>query len=133
MTFKRVQLTPAAVADINAIPDDEIKKAIVDALIMLEQDLEFGRPLGVNDAIGDLRGARKIYVDKPTDDKPRYRLVYWLLPTTAKPRYARVLAVGERTGLAAYAAAAERYNTDRAQQNQPPVENMTDEQLGIGE
>lgn len=131
MSFQRVRVLPAAVAEINAIEDVDVREAAVDALVMVEGNLEFGAPLDVNEATGDLRGARKIYVDKAGDDKPRYRLVYWLSPSSANPRYARVLAFGPREQLGAYETAAQRYNADRASQGLPAVETQTDARLGL--
>ena len=121
----RVQLLPGAKAELAGLGDPDVQRAVI------ERDLEFGAPLERNDVTGDLRGCRKVYLDKPTDDKPRYRLVYWLAPSEANPRRARVLAIGQRRGLDAYALAAGRYNADRAAFGQPPVEDVTDEQLGL--
>lgn len=132
MSFTRVFVPPEVAAEVNAANDSDVARAVVDALIEIERNLEFGRELEANTVTGDLRGCRKVYVDKATDAKPRYRLVYWLAPSEAIPRQARVLAFGERKDLAAYTLAVQRYNTDRASQGQPPVETMTDQQLGLG-
>lgn len=129
--LKRVRLLPEAEAELKALEDIDLQKAVLEALLLIEGDLEYGRLLERNDATGDLRGCRKVYVDKATDGKPRYRLVYWLAPSEANPRRAQVLAIGERRGLEAYALAAGRYNADRAAFAQPPVEEATDEQLGL--
>lgn len=100
----RVQLLPGAKAELAGLGDPAVQRAVLEALLLIERDLEFGAPLERNDVAGDLRGCRKVYFDKPTDDKPtddkpRYRLVYWLAPSEANPRRARVLAIGQRRGL----------------------------------
>ena len=128
--FTRVTLLGEAKAEIAALTDPAVQKAALTALLMVERDLEFGRLLEVG-ATGDLRGCRKVYVDKPGPDTPRYRLVYWCAPSEAQPRRARVLAFGERKALDAYARAARRYNDDRLAQGGRPVETMTDHELGL--
>lgn len=129
--FQRVVLTPLARADIQAILDPDVRAAIVDALVEIERDLEFGKLLESREYTGDLRGCRKVYVDKPGDDKPRYRIVYWCSPSERSPRRARILAVGLRAGAQIYRQAAHRYNADRAAAQQSPVEDMSDEDLGL--
>jgi hypothetical protein len=129
--FERVKLRPAARADLLAITDPDVRKAVVEAMLIIEDNLEFGRLLEDNDSTGDLRGCRKVYVDKPGPGKPRYRLVYWLAPSEASPRRAHILAIGKRQGLRAYELAVERYNDDRATQGVPPVEQLTDAELGL--
>ena len=129
--FRRVKLRPAAKADLLALTDPAVRKAAVEAMLLIEDNLEFGRLLERNDRTGDLRGCRKVYVDKPGPEKPRYRLVYWLAPSEANPRLAHILAIGERRGLRAYELAAARYNADRASQHLPPVEELTDVELGL--
>lgn len=131
--FARVVLPAHVREQVKAVTDPAVRKAVVQALIMIEENLEFGVPLGKNDATGDLRGCRKVYVDAPGPDKPRYRLVYWLSPSEALPRKARVLAFGERRGLRAYELAVGRYNADRAAQQQPPVEQLSDAELGLAD
>lgn len=126
----RVTVLPAAQAEIVALDDQDVKYAVVTALVEIERNLEYGVALGVGPS-GDLRGCRKVYVDKPTDSKPRYRLVYWCAPSEARPRRARVLAFGERRSLDAYDRAASRYNTDRHSQGRPAVESQTDQELGL--
>lgn len=131
--FNRVLLPAHVRGQIKAVTDPAVLKAVVQALMMIEENLEFGVPLGKNDVTGDLRGCRKVYVDAPGPDKPRYRLVYWLSPSEALPRKARVLAFGERRGLRAYELAVGRYNADRVTQGQPPVEQLSDADLGLGD
>lgn len=79
----RVQLLPEARAELVPLGDPDVQKAVIEASLMIENDLDFGAPLRENPATGNLRGCRKVYVDKPTDDKPRYRIVYWLSPSEA--------------------------------------------------
>ena len=129
--FARVVLPAHVREQVKAVPDPAVRKAVVQALMLIEENLEFGVPLGKNDATGDLRGCRKVYVDAPGPDKPRYRLVYWLSPSEALPRQARVLAFGVRRGLRAYELAVGRYNADRAAQAQPRVEHLSDAELGL--
>lgn len=130
-TFARAFLTADARADINAVSDHDVKVAVVTAIAEIERDLEFGRLLEVRSGTGDLRSCRKVYVDKPSDDKPRYRLVYWCSPDERLPRQARVIAFGERYQLRAYELAAERYDRDRAVVGQAPVSMMSDLDLGL--
>ena len=130
-SFTRVFLTVEARADINAIAEHDVKVAALTAMVEIERDLSFGRLLEVRSGTGDLRGCRKVYVDKPSDDRPRYRLVYWCSPDERLPRQARIIAFGERYQLKAYELAAERYDGDRVSVGQPPVDTQTDQQLGL--
>jgi hypothetical protein len=130
-SFTRVFLTVEARADINAITDHDAKVAALTAMVEIERDIGFGRPLEVRSGTGDLRGCRKVYVDKPGDEKPRYRLVYWCSPDERLPRQARIIAFGERYRLKAYELAAARYDDDRVFVGQPPVAAQTDQQLGL--
>lgn len=129
--FERVFLTDQARADINAFEDPDVRLAIVTELVEIENDLEYGRLLESKAYTGDLRGCRKVYVDKPGDGKPRYRLVYWCSPDERQPRKARILAVGERAASSVYKIAVGRYNVDRQAAGQSAVEELTDEQLGL--
>ena len=129
--FERVFLTDQARADINAFYDPDVRLAVVTALVEIENDLEYGRILESKAYTGDLRGCRKVYVDRPGDDKPRYRLVYWCSPDERQPRKARILAIGERAASTIYKTAVGRYNVDRQAAGQSDVETMTDEQLGL--
>jgi hypothetical protein len=126
-------VTPAALEDIRALPERDVQRAVLTALLEIERNLEFGPLLDVRPGTGDLRGARKVYVDKPTDTKPRYRVVYWCAPSERRPRTARVLAVGRRAGLDVYAKSAERYNSDRAAVGQAPIEGLSDKIIGLGD
>lgn len=129
--FRRVHILPAALTDIKGLQDLGVQKAIVSAVVEIERNLEFGPLLEVRGSTGDLRGCRKVYVDKPTDQKPRFRVVYWCAPSERRPRQARILAVGVRAELGAYQFAADRYNADRLAQGLPPVEEVDDRGLGI--
>jgi hypothetical protein len=131
--FARVVLPTHVREQVAAVPEVAVRKAVVQALMMIEENLEFGAPLGKNDTTGDLRGCRKVYVDAPGPDKPRYRLVYWLSPSEALPRKARVLAFGARKGLRAYELAVGVYNADRASQRRQPVEQLSDAELGLSD
>ncbi len=101
------------------------------SLLEIDKNLEFGPLLEVRGSTGDLRGCRKVYVDKVTPEKPRFRIVYWCSPDERRPRRARILAVGPRKDLAVYTSAARRYNPDRASVRQAPVESRTDADLGL--
>jgi hypothetical protein len=70
------------------------------ALVEIERNLEFGPLLKTRGSAGDLPACRKVYVDKMTDQKPRFRVVYWCAPSERRPRQARILAVGVRQGWA---------------------------------
>lgn len=129
--FRRVYVLPAALTDIKGLQDLGVQKAIVSAVVEIERNLEFGPLLEVRGSTGDLRGCRKVYVDKPTDQKPRFRVVYWCAPSERRPRQARILAVGVRAELGAYQLAVDRYNADRLAQGLLPVEEVDDRGLGI--
>ncbi|HTC69094.1 MAG TPA: hypothetical protein VK662_05940 [Acidothermaceae bacterium] len=129
-SFERIQLTDEAKADIVKLPP-AVRRAVVSVLIEIENNLSYGPPLGAQLSTGDLRGCRKVYVDEPTDDKPKYRLVYWCAPDEHQPRRAVVLAVGPRKDLSVYALAAGRYNTERTRLGLLPVENLSDDELGV--
>lgn len=130
--FVKVSLTPLARTDITSIEDVDVRAAAVSAMVEIERDLEFGRLLEVKDYTGDLRGCRKVYVDrKDWEGKPRYRLVYWCSPDERTPLRARILAFGPRASSAVYKTAVERYNPDRAEARQAAVETRSDEELGL--
>ena len=132
VVFIRVYLTPLARTDITSIKDVDVRAAAVAAMVEIERDLEFGRLLEVKDYTGDLRGCRKVYVDRNDwEDTPRYRLVYWCSPDERMPRKARILAFGPRASSAVYKTAVERYNRDRGTAGQSPVEALSDEELGL--
>lgn|GEM_PF-3249839 len=129
--YNRVYVLPAARTDIKGLGDPGVRKAVVSALVEIERNLEFGPLLEARGSTGDLRGCRKVYVDKPTDQKPRFRVVYWCAPSERRPRQARILAVGARAELGAYQLAADRYNADRLAQGLLPVEDLDDRSLGV--
>lgn len=108
-----------------------MQRAVIEALLETENNLEFGALLEDRGSTGDLRGCRKVYVDKVTPDKPQFRVVYWCSPDERRPRRARLLAVGPRKSLAVCGAAVQRYNSDRATVGQSPVEYRMDAQLGL--
>ncbi len=131
-TFARVVLTPPARADIISVDEVEVRIAVVSAMVEIERDLEFGQLLESRDYTGDLRGCRKVYVDRPDwEGRPRFRLVYWCSPDERLPRKARILTFGPRAASAAYTSAVKRYNIDRAAAGQRPVETLSDADLGI--
>ena len=131
-TFARVVLTPLARTDITCVEEVEVRVAAVSALVEIERNLEFGPLLESRDYTGDLRGCRKVYVDRHGwEGRPRFRLVYWCSPDERLPRTARILAFGPRASSAAYKSAVERYNTDRAAAGQRPVETLSDADLGL--
>ncbi|MEU8659050.1 hypothetical protein [Actinoplanes philippinensis] len=130
-SFERVKVIPAASDDIRGIGDTGVQRAVISALLMVEENLTFGVPLESLSYVGDLRGCRKIYVDEPGDFKPRYRIVYWLAPSEKISHFARVIAVGRREDLRAYEIAVQRYNADRNALGLRPVEEMTDSDLGL--
>ena len=75
-TFARVVLTPPARADIISVDEVEVRIAVVSAMVEIERDLEFGQLLESRDYTGDLRGCRKVYVDRQDwAGRPRFRLV----------------------------------------------------------
>jgi hypothetical protein len=86
--FTRVHITSEAQEDIRRLPDKDVQRAVIEALLEIENNLEFGPLLDVRGATGDLRGCRKVYVDKVTPDKPRFRIVYWCSPDERRPRRA---------------------------------------------
>lgn len=129
--FKRIYILPAVMSDIKNLQDPGVREAVVTALVEIERDLEFGPLLGARGSTGDLRGCRKVYVDKPGGQKPRFRVVYWCAPSERRPRQARILSVGRRAELGAYQLAADRYNADRQTQGLPPVEDLDDRSLGV--
>jgi hypothetical protein len=129
--LNRVYVLPAALMDIKDLREPGVQKAIVSGLVEVERNLEFGALLEARGSTGDLRGCRKVYVDKPTDQKPRFRVVYWCAPSERRPRQARILAVGVRAELGAYKLAVDRYNADRLAQGLLPVEDLDDRSLGV--
>jgi len=129
--FKRIHVLPAAMSDIKGLQDPGAREAVVSALVEIERDLEFGPLLGARGSTGDLRGCRKVYVDKPGDQRPGFRVVYWCASSERRARQARILAVDTRAGLGAYQLAAGRYNADRLAQGLRPVEDLDDRSLGV--
>jgi hypothetical protein len=130
--FSRVLLTTLARSDINAVAEIDVRTAVVSALVEIENDLDFGRLLESRGYTGDLRGCRRVYVDRPDwQGKPRFRLVCWCSPDERQPRTARILAFGPRASSAAYRTTVDRYNADRASAGQSPVENRSDKELGL--
>lgn len=129
--FRRIYILPAVLVDIRGLRDPGVREAVVSALVEIERDLEFGPLLGARGSTGDLRGCRKVYVDKPTDQKPRFRVVYWCAPSERRARQARILAVGARAELGAYQLVAGRRNADRLAQGLLPVEDLDDRSLGV--
>lgn len=127
----RIVVTPEALQDIRSLPDRDVQRVVLSALLEISANLKFGRRLEAHGSTGDLRGCRKVYVDKPTDGKPRFRIVYWLFPSERVPRKARILAVGRGASLEVYDQANQRYNRDRAAAGQDPVETVTDETLRL--
>ncbi|CAB4929104.1 unannotated protein [freshwater metagenome] len=93
--FSRALLTTLARSDINAVAEIDVRTAVVNALVEIENHLEFGRLLESRGYTEDLRGCRKVYVDRPDwQGKPRFRRVYWCSPDERQPRTARILAFG---------------------------------------
>lgn len=118
-------------SDIRALPDPGVREVLVSALVEIERDLEFGPLLKIRGPTGDLGGARKVYVDKPADQKPRFRVGYWCAPSERRPWQARILAVGVRAELGACQLAADRYNADRLAPGLLRVEDFEDRSLGV--
>lgn len=105
-----LDLHPDVLGDIQALPDDEAKRAAIRTIADIRRGTREGRPLDYRAGTGDLRDCRKCYFDAPgRDEKPRFRLVYHVLSEdTVQVLAAEVVVVGERDHLAAYHEAARR-------------------------
>lgn len=99
----KVTALPGFRKDIADLPDDEVRKAALEALGHAASGVDRGQPLDTRVSTADLGDCRKIYFDAPGyRGKPRFRLVVRLLPTGAEAVSIEAVSVGERNGLDAY-------------------------------
>lgn len=92
--------------DMAALPTQELRIMTVGLLVEVARGTLTGRSLDVRVSTGDLSDCFKLYFDTDTKQKPRFRLVYRI--EDGRVKAVQAVSVGERKGLAAYVAAAER-------------------------
>ena len=98
-------------ADLRALPSDQLRKVALWWLKRVRRDQSLGKPLGYQASTGDLRGLYKLYFDEddepwnplwqppdrpPGDPTPHYRIVYQLLPDEEKPDLIEVISIGPK-------------------------------------
>ena len=93
-------------ADMAALPTDELRREAAKFLLRLKRNPHLGQPLE-NRAAGDLSDCRKIYFNEA-----RHRIVYRLLPNEHQPQRVEIVAIGARAHGAVYRSALERLERD---------------------
>lgn len=105
----RVLVPQEVIDDINAIADQEVRRAAAKILVALRGNAHLGQEMYARGGTENLEGARKIRFDKEGwHRKPRFRLVYENRPHDGRVVVLIVLAVGRRDDLRAYRIASGR-------------------------
>lgn len=107
-TDHELRFRPEVREDANQLESDELRQEVARIVVELSRDPYVGEPM--DDRPPEiLEGCRKIRFDLPDwDGKPRYRLVYRNEPEDGAVGLLRVLAIGRRDRMIAYAKAAGR-------------------------
>lgn len=95
-------LLPGFQDDIDALPDERVKKIALDMLVLVRGGKVSGVKLDARVDTGELGDCYKLYFDPDGSGKPRYRLVYRYTPDEINAVAIEAVAVGGRANLDAY-------------------------------
>jgi hypothetical protein len=112
----RVDVWESAQHDIAALPH-VIRLAALGIALALRENPWLGEPLRNRIRNGDLSRCRAVRFDRAGwKEKPRYRLVYFNDPNDGSIAVVQVIAIGPRSQLEAYKAAAARLRKQRREE-----------------
>jgi len=98
---------PGFQQDIDALPDLQTRKMVLDQLVLVRDGKRTGVKLDARVATADLGDCYKLYFDPDGSGKPRFRLVYRYTPDEVQAVAIEAVAVGRLENLDAYLRAAE--------------------------